>query len=113
MVKRKTARSRLRRAILAVTERCRRNLHRPVAEQHRLLCQKLRGHYAYYGITGNHPGRPGQPGRSVEREAGGMESKEWSRVNCASFGVMGQRDLQDAITTDHHFEQVGFVRLQK
>lgn len=27
--------------------------HRPVAEQHRVLSRKLRGHYAYYGITGN------------------------------------------------------------
>ena len=53
VVKRKTARSRLRRAILAVTEWCRRNLHRPIAEQHRTLCQKLCGHFAYYGITGN------------------------------------------------------------
>lgn len=53
VVKRKTARSRLRRAILAVSEWCRRNLHKPVAEQHRTLCQKLRGHFAYYGITGN------------------------------------------------------------
>lgn len=53
VVKRKTARSRLRRAILAVSEWCRRNLHRPIAEQHRTLCQKLRGHFAYYGITGN------------------------------------------------------------
>lgn len=53
VVKRKTARSRLRRAILAVSEWCRRNLHRPIAEQHRTLCQKLRGHFAYYGIKGN------------------------------------------------------------
>jgi len=53
VVKRKTAPSRLRRAILAVSEWCRRNLHQPVAEQHRTLCQKLRGHFAYYGITGN------------------------------------------------------------
>jgi hypothetical protein len=53
VVKRKTARSRLRRAILTVSEWCRRNLHRPIAEQHYKLSQKLRGHYAYYGITGN------------------------------------------------------------
>jgi len=53
VVKRKTARSRLRRAILTVSAWCRRNLHRPIAEQHRMLCSKLRGHFAYYGITGN------------------------------------------------------------
>jgi group II intron reverse transcriptase/maturase len=53
VVKRKTAHSRLRRATLAMAEWCRKNLHRPLAEQHRKLCQKLRGHYAYYAITGN------------------------------------------------------------
>ena len=31
------------------------NRHRPVAEQHATLGEKLRGHDAYYGITGNAP----------------------------------------------------------
>ena len=53
VVKRKTARTRLRRALLATAMWCRRHLHLPVPEQHRKLCQKLRGHAAYYGITGN------------------------------------------------------------
>jgi group II intron reverse transcriptase/maturase len=53
VVKRKTARTRLRRAILTVTEWCRRNLHESIKTQHRKLCQKLRGHFAYYGIVGN------------------------------------------------------------
>ena len=39
--------------------------------------------------------------------------KEWSLVDCASFVVMQQRGLTDALTTDHHFEQAGFVRLLK
>src|SRR5262249_37339627 len=54
VVKRKTARSRFRRALLAISEWCRRHLHRPVAEQHQTLGQKLQGHYAYYGLTGNY-----------------------------------------------------------
>jgi hypothetical protein len=29
------------------------NRHLPVREQHRVLSQKVRGHFAYYGITGN------------------------------------------------------------
>ena len=33
--------------------RCRWNRHRPVCQQHATLSQKVRGHYAYYGITGN------------------------------------------------------------
>ena len=39
--------------------------------------------------------------------------KEWSLVDCASFVVMQQRGLTDALTEDRHFEQEGFVRLLK
>ncbi len=39
--------------------------------------------------------------------------KEWSVVDCASFIVMQQRKLTEAITADHHFEQAQFVRLLK
>jgi uncharacterized protein len=39
--------------------------------------------------------------------------KEWSLVDCASFVVMRQRGLREAFTTDHHFEQAGFVCLLK
>jgi group II intron reverse transcriptase/maturase len=53
VVKRKTARSRFSRAVRTVGEWCRRNRHLPVRDQHRALSQKLRGHYGYYGITGN------------------------------------------------------------
>ena len=53
MVKRKTANSRLKRALAALSEWCRKNLHAPIKEQHQKLVQKLRGHYGYYGIIGN------------------------------------------------------------
>jgi RNA-directed DNA polymerase len=53
VVKRRTAGSRLRRAIKTIAQWCRFNRHRPIAEQHRTLWQKLRGHFGYYGITGN------------------------------------------------------------
>lgn len=53
VVKRKTAAKRLARALRAVGQWCRLNRHRPVAEQHQILSQKLRGHFGYYGITGN------------------------------------------------------------
>jgi predicted nucleic acid-binding protein len=39
--------------------------------------------------------------------------KEWSLVDCSSFIVMQQRGLTEALTTDHHFAQVGFIRLLK
>ncbi len=53
VVKRKTARDRLTRSLQAIAQWCRFNRHRPVSEQHQILSQKLRGHFAYYGITGN------------------------------------------------------------
>lgn len=53
VVKRKTASNRLTKAVRAFAEWCRRHRHRPVAEQHEKLSQKLRGHDAYYGVTGN------------------------------------------------------------
>jgi len=53
VVKRKTASSRLSRALQNIALWCRANRHRPVKEQQHLLSQKLRGHFAYYGITGN------------------------------------------------------------
>jgi len=53
VVKRKTAASRFTRAVRTIAQWCRNHRHRPIGEQHRTLSQKLRGHYAYYGITGN------------------------------------------------------------
>lgn len=53
VVKRKTMDSRLTRSVKAIAQWCRRHRHEPVAEQQRELSLKLRGHYGYYGITGN------------------------------------------------------------
>jgi group II intron reverse transcriptase/maturase len=53
VIKQQTARSRFTRAAKTVAAWCRDHRHEPVAQQHRTLEQKLRGHYAYYGITGN------------------------------------------------------------
>ncbi len=53
VIKRKTARSRLKRAFQALSEWCRVNRHQPIPAQHQILKQKLQGHYGYYGITGN------------------------------------------------------------
>ena len=54
IVKRKTARDRFTRAVRRISQWCRKNRHQPVAEQHARLNRKLRGHDAYYGVTGNH-----------------------------------------------------------
>lgn len=53
VVQRTTMRSRFTRALVAVREWCRVNRHRPIAEQCKALGQKLRGHFGYYGVTGN------------------------------------------------------------
>lgn len=37
--------------------------------------------------------------------------KEWSLTDCISFIVMQERGLTDALTTDKHFQQAGFIVL--
>jgi len=52
---RKTAADRFTRAVRTISQWCRTHRHDPIEEQHKTLCQKLQGHAAYYGITGNSP----------------------------------------------------------
>jgi group II intron reverse transcriptase/maturase len=52
-VMRKTMKSRLARSIQMIEQWCRRNRHKPIYGQWKELCTKVRGHYGYYGITGN------------------------------------------------------------
>ncbi len=37
--------------------------------------------------------------------------KTWSLVDCASFLLMRERRIAEALTHDHHFEQAGFTVL--
>ena len=53
VVQRKTARDRFTRALREIGCWCRAHRHWPVAAQQAALHRKLKGHYAYYGITGN------------------------------------------------------------
>jgi RNA-directed DNA polymerase len=50
---RKTRRSRFTRALDSVNVYLRKTLREPVEVQWKGLCQRMRGHYAFYGITGN------------------------------------------------------------
>jgi RNA-directed DNA polymerase len=53
VVRQTTAKSRLARALVAVNDWCRTNRHHLLRWQRDRLAAKLKGHYAYYGITGN------------------------------------------------------------
>jgi group II intron reverse transcriptase/maturase len=53
VVKLKTASDRFSRAVRSMDSWCRANRHLPIKEQQQKLNEKLRGHYAYYGVTGN------------------------------------------------------------
>lgn len=37
--------------------------------------------------------------------------KEWSLTDCASFNLMNQRGVREALAHDKHFEQAGFAAL--
>ncbi len=53
VVQQKTSKSRFTRAMGRMKAWCRKNRHLSIAEQHKALCQKLKGYYGYFGITGN------------------------------------------------------------
>jgi hypothetical protein len=55
VVKKQTADGRFTRALRAIKEWGWKNRHLPKKEQQSKLNEKLRGHDAYYGVTGNHP----------------------------------------------------------
>lgn len=53
VVQRKTARDRFTRSVRSIHRWCRAHRHLPLQKQQKELGLKVRGHYAYYGITGN------------------------------------------------------------
>ena len=53
IIKRRTSKGRLQRSLKAVFEWCRSNHHWRLADQHRMISSKIRGHCQYYGIRGN------------------------------------------------------------
>lgn len=54
IVKRKTQRTRMIRKLKELRVETRRRMHLPVADQWQWLSRVLRGHYRYYGLTGNY-----------------------------------------------------------
>jgi group II intron reverse transcriptase/maturase len=53
VIRRKTSKQRLARTLSRINQWCRANRHERLTDQHRMLSQKLRGHYGYFGITAN------------------------------------------------------------
>jgi RNA-directed DNA polymerase len=53
VVRQVTAKDRLARSLKAFNEQCRLMRHWPLPTQHDRLCQMLKGHYSYFGISGN------------------------------------------------------------
>ena len=91
VVKRETSRSRFRRGMTALAQWCRRNRHGELREQHRTLSQKLRGHFGYYGITGN--------AKALTRFRRGAIDlwRKW----------LGRRDRGRAVTWDQMYRLLG------
>lgn len=54
IIKKRTSGKRLRRARRAIWKWCREERHTSIRTQYRVLTQKLRGHYQYYGVRGNY-----------------------------------------------------------
>jgi len=54
VIKRQTAKKRIRRAKRTLWQWCRDNRHLRQMEQYAKLCQKIRGHFQYYAIRGNY-----------------------------------------------------------
>ena len=53
MVRRTTMRKRFRRGLKAISQWCRASRHEPLLRQVEVLGRKLKGHFGYYGLTGN------------------------------------------------------------
>lgn len=92
VVKRLTAKDRFARAVHRISEQCRVMNQWPLDQQHHRLSQMLKGHFAYFGITGNY--------RRLERLVVRAE-RSWrywlarrSRERRLSWDVFRQKVLQ-------------------
>ena len=54
VVKKRTAKDRFSRTLRRIAEWCREHRHDDVEKQNRALARKLKGHYAYFGVTSNY-----------------------------------------------------------
>jgi group II intron reverse transcriptase/maturase len=54
VVRQFTAKERFARSLKAFNQRCQRMMHWPLKAQYDRLCRMLKGHYGYFGISGNY-----------------------------------------------------------
>jgi len=80
IVKQRTAKDRLSRSLKSVKERCKQMMHWRLADQHEVLCRIMRGHFGYFGITGN-----GDSIRTFRHEAERIWGRSLARRNGRRF----------------------------
>src|SRR6266700_3845812 len=87
VIRRKTARKRMGRSLKAICQWCRKHLHDPLREQVEMLGLKLKGHFGYYGITGNGAALTRYRGEVIRiwrkwlARRGDPEGMSWARMN--------------------------------
>jgi group II intron reverse transcriptase/maturase len=87
IIQRKTMRKRLTRGLKAIGQWCRENLHEPMREQVEQLSRKLKGHFGYYGITGNFAALQRFRGEAIRiwrkwlARRGDPKGMSWERMN--------------------------------
>jgi RNA-directed DNA polymerase len=90
VVKQRTAKSRFARGLRALKDRCREMRHQVLKEQHEAMCRMLRGHFNYYGITGN-----GDALRRFRHEAERIWGRSLARRNQRRFAWWRFKPLLD------------------
>ena len=105
VVRQVTAKNRYARTLAAVTDWCRKNRHLSITEQHAHLVAKMRGHYAYYGITGNSR-RLNWYAAKVARIWKKWLSRRGSRFNWNRFNDLLSRHHLPAARIVHHYTAV-------
>jgi RNA-directed DNA polymerase len=89
VVRQVTAKNRYARALAAITAWCRMNRHQSIPDQHAHLTAMMRGHYAYYGITGNYRRLRSSPTIGDGRSPSGTRCAYTSAKSCSSSYLTG------------------------
>lgn len=87
VVRQRTSQKRLSRSLKAIGHWCRKNMHEPMRVQVEALGRKLKGHFGYYGITGNYEALARYRQEVIRHwrrwlaRRGGPEGMTWERMN--------------------------------